>query len=429
MTSWGEFQWMVVLAGMVGGFGVAILGSIKLALAKRLAIDETRVGGLVSLFGFIMGPAILAAGFATDAIDKRWVIVVGGGVMTGSMVVLALARRYGQALLGVLLLSGGWSVLVNVTNVLTAPALQGTHSPAFAFNLLNVFFGLGALVTPLLSAGLIRQAGYTAGLVALALLILPPAAIALHVQHDSLDPAIGMIAGVRDLLGNPMVWLLGIALCFYGPLESSVAAWATTYLSDQGLSESRASAMLTFFWLTFMVGRLLAAFTLPPGSESLVLTWLAVGCIVLLGTMVVSGSRRLSIIGVIGTGLVFGPVFPTLIALLSQHVPVALFGRAVGVFFAIGSIGWVLIPAAIGAYAARTSVQRGFSIATASAVGLLVIMLAIHNGWFTDARSKHVSDAAKATQSWLPGTGSALATRVPPAQQKTLTLRLSQKRK
>jgi fucose permease len=226
-----------------------------------------------------------------------------------------------------------------------------------------------------------------------------------------------MIAGVRDLLGNPMVWLLGIALCFYGPLESSVAAWATTYLSDQGLSESRASAMLTFFWLTFMVGRLLAAFTLPPGSESLVLTWLAVGCIVLLGTMVVSGSRRLSIIGVIGTGLVFGPVFPTLIALLSQHVPVALFGRAVGVFFAIGSIGWVLIPAAIGAYAARTSVQRGFSIATASAVGLLVIMLAIHNGWFTDARSKHVSDAAKATQSWLPGTGSALTTRVPPARQ------------
>src|SRR5262245_23815625 len=115
MTSWGEFQWMVVLAGMVGGFGVAILGSIKLALAKRLAIDERRVGGLVSLFGFIMGPAILAAGFATDAIDKRWVIAVGGGVMTGSMVVLAIARRYGQALLGVLLLSGGWSVLVNVT--------------------------------------------------------------------------------------------------------------------------------------------------------------------------------------------------------------------------------------------------------------------------------------------------------------------------
>jgi MFS transporter, FHS family, glucose/mannose:H+ symporter len=395
MTSWGEFQWMVVLAGTVGGFGVAILGSIKLALSKRLAIDETRVGGLVSLFGFIMGPAILAAGFATDAIDKRWVIAVGGGVMTASMVVLAIARRYGQALLAVLLLSGGWSVLVNVTNVLTAPALQGTHSAAFAFNLLNVFFGLGALVTPLLATGLIRQAGYTAGLVVLALLILPPAAIALHVQHDSLLPAIGEIAGAGELLDNPMVWLLGIGLCFYGPLESSVAAWATTYLSDKGLSETRASGMLTLFWLTFMIGRLMAAFALPPGSESLVLTWLAAGCIVLLGTMVASGSRRLSIVAVIGTGLVFGPVFPTLIALLSQYVPVTLFGRAVGVFFAIGAIGWVLIPAAIGAYAARTSVQRGFSIATASAVGLLVIMLAIHNGWFTSVRSKQVSDADK----------------------------------
>jgi fucose permease len=307
------------------------------------------------------------------------------------MVVLAMARRYGQALLGVLLLSGGWAVLINVTNVLTAPALKGAHSAVFAYNLLNVFFGLGALVTPLLAAMLIRRAGYTTGLVVLALVILPPAALALHVQHDSLLPNAGEIAGIGDLLGNPMLWLLGIALCFYGPLESSVAAWATTYLSDKGLSETRASGMLTLFWLAFMVGRLLAAFTLPPGSESLAIIWLAVGCIVLLGTMVASGSRGLSTAAVIGTGLVFGPVFPTLIALLSQYVPAALFGRAVGIFFAIGAIGWVLIPMAIGAYAARTSVQRGFSIATASAVALLVIMLVIHNGWFPGARSKSIS--------------------------------------
>jgi hypothetical protein len=46
---------------------------------------------------------------------------------------------------------------------------------------------------------------------------------------------------------------------------------------------------------------------------------------------------------------------------------------------------------AIGAYAARTSVQRGFSIATASAGALLVIMLVIHNGWFTSAKPKAVS--------------------------------------
>jgi MFS family permease len=107
--------------------------------------------------------------------------------------------------------------------------------------------------------------------------------------------------------------------------------------------------------------------------------------------MVASGSRGLSTAAVIGTGLVFGPVFPTLIALLSQYVPAALFGRAVGIFFAIGAIGWVLIPMAIGAYAARTSVQRGFSIAAASAVALLVIMLVIHNGWFPGARSKQAS--------------------------------------
>ena len=41
---------------MLSGMGVALLGSIKFHLAGRLAIDEARVGGLVSLFGFTLIP-------------------------------------------------------------------------------------------------------------------------------------------------------------------------------------------------------------------------------------------------------------------------------------------------------------------------------------------------------------------------------------
>ena len=42
---------MIVLAATVGGFGVAILEIIKLALAKRLAIDQPLVGGWSRLSG------------------------------------------------------------------------------------------------------------------------------------------------------------------------------------------------------------------------------------------------------------------------------------------------------------------------------------------------------------------------------------------
>ena len=38
--------------------------------------------------------------------------------------------------------------------------------------------------------------------------------------------------------------------------------------------------------------------------------------------------------------------------------------------FAIGGVGWTVIPILIGAYARRVGVQRGFAIAVAAAFGL-----------------------------------------------------------
>ena len=43
----------------VAGMCHALLGSIKVPLAKKLNIDEARVGGLVSVFGFTLIPMVL----------------------------------------------------------------------------------------------------------------------------------------------------------------------------------------------------------------------------------------------------------------------------------------------------------------------------------------------------------------------------------
>jgi len=50
-------QPMMIAALLVSGMGVALLGSVKVPLARRLQIDEARVGGLVSIFGFTMIPS------------------------------------------------------------------------------------------------------------------------------------------------------------------------------------------------------------------------------------------------------------------------------------------------------------------------------------------------------------------------------------
>jgi hypothetical protein len=49
------------------------------------------------------------------------------------------------------------------------------------------------------------------------------------------------------------------------------------------------------------------------------------------------------------------------------------------VFFCIGGIGWTAIPILIGLYAKRTTVQRAFLIATASATILTALCIALAN--------------------------------------------------
>jgi fucose permease len=97
--------------------------------------------------------------------------------------------------------------------------------------------------------------------------------------------------------------------------------------------------------------------------------------IAVLSAVVLSRSPLVAVATVLTAGLIFGPIFPTIMAVLLGHFDSSVHGRAVGLFFAIGGIGWTTIPALIGAYARRTSVQHAFTIAVAAAVGLSVVSL------------------------------------------------------
>ncbi len=376
------------IAGLLAcGMGVALLGSVKIALAKRLQMDEARVGGLVSMFGFAMIPVMLAMGFLTDLLDKKIVVIAGSLLMVASLLVLARAVKYWSALIAVLLLSAGWSALVNVLNVLMQSAFGGTQT--YAMNLGNFFFGLGAFLTPLLIALLVRRTGFAPALLVLAAFTLLSGVLACGVDFKSLLPPAAAAAdpGIGALLSDRIMWLTALALLFYAPMEATMAAWATTYLGDKGMAEGRAATTLSGFWLAFMCSRLataliVARFPLPAGGDTLLIVGLSILCILVWAGAVFSRGFGTAGAMVVLAGLVFGPTFPTLVGVLmghvSQDISPVLGGRAVGLFFMVGGIGWSVIPILIGAYARKTSIQRGFLIAVGAAVGLTVTAVALH---------------------------------------------------
>jgi fucose permease len=377
---------MTVASLVVSGMGVAILGSIKVPLARRLEIDEARVGGMVSVFGFVMIPVIFAAGFLTDLLGKQGVLIGGSLMMAASLLLLARSRVYWSGFTAVIISSAGWSALINVGNTLTPAAFPGSN--AFSQNLGNVFFGAGAFLTPLVIAALLRRASFTVALSTLAVVAAVPAALALGVDFAALAPGSSGAAsetatspaGFGTLLGDPVMWLCGFTLFFYAPLEACTSAWATTYLGERGVAEGTAAKFLSAFWLTFMAARLITALAsraLPAGGETILICVMAVLSVCVLIGFVLSRTGTAAIAMVVAAGLVFGPIFPTLVAVLFNHFEPSVRGRAIGLLFGIGGVGWTVVPMLLGAYASRTSVQRGFSVAVGSAIGLTVVALVL----------------------------------------------------
>ena len=375
-------QITTVAALLAGGMGIALLGSVKVPLAKKLAIDETRVGGLISVFGFAMIPVMLAAGFLTDMINKQAVLVCGALLMAGGLMVLSRAKQYIFALAAVLLLSTAWSGQINVLNVIQFKAFEG--DPAFVTNLANFFFGLGAFLTPLVVAYMLRKAGFTAAMAVLSAFMVMVAILAFAVDFGEFYPAIAADVsektadpasqpGVSTLLGNPILWLTAMAMFFFSPIEVGVSTWITTFLGENDLAEGTAAMVLSAFWLLYTFARLCTAFLLPAGGETIFILVCALLCIAVLAGMVFCRNRQMAVVTVLLAGIIFGPSFPTIIAVLLGHTHESLHGRAVGIFFAIGGIGWTLIPMLIGAYAQRTSIQRGFLMAMLSAVGMTIV--------------------------------------------------------
>jgi fucose permease len=412
------------------GLAYALVGGLKIPLVERLQLDEGKVGKLVGGFGTMFGPTILLCGFLTDSLGRKGVWLVGSIAVAAAVLIFARTRTFRGALIAVLLLGIGWAAQVNVGNVLMRVAVPADTSKedavkariakadptataaladlkkelkqaeeheqkrlVWAANFFDFVFGFGALITPMLLAGIFRKLGYEKGLVLLTLICSLPVILGVFANMGSAPPVPkGEEVGLSTLLGQPWFWVLGFAFLFFVPLETSVGGWATTLVMrntpkeiPEAEAKKVASFALTGFWFGFTGSRLIVSILgsfgymtriLGQTNEQRLLLIMAVCCLALMLSIVFLRGRKAAIGAVVLSGLACGPVFPTMMAVVLLSVPPQMMGRAVGMFFFFASVGWTVIPALIGSVARKTdNIQKGFAVASASAAIFLAFVL------------------------------------------------------
>jgi fucose permease len=377
-------QASTIVSAFVFGMVLSLLGSIKLTLAERLNLGEARVGGLWSALSLALIPMMLLSGWLIDLVGIKWVLISSALLTSLGLTLLSLARTY-KGCLGSILLSGLGAAGLSVGSIVLMPEAfwpDSSANPAAALNLGNVFFGLGALVTPTLADVLLRTVQFRRTLAVLALVCLAPAFIAAGTtSFPDLRQAAG---GLAREFGQWHVWVAGLVFLLYAPIEGSLGTWTTTYLTDLGYRPTRASWLLSAFWLAFLATRLLTALlqhgpTLPTWSNPWVIIVLALLSAMALGHLAGAANRGHVGLGLLLLGACLGPIFPTLVGIVFAATPKAQHGTAYGLMFAIGSLGSLILPPLLGTYARRRTVRHALRIpmllALAMAAGGLLLAL------------------------------------------------------
>jgi len=366
--------WLTISSAFVLGMVLALLGSIKLELGRRLNMSETRTGTLLSVLHLTLIPLMLIGGVLLDRLGPSTMIAIGSLFVCLALYTFTAGTRYGTMLAAVVLLGIGAGCMSPATIWLMPHAFFPDKLGA-SLNLGNVFFALGALITPTLAEVLLIAIGFQRALLSLCAVALVPLII-MPFASSSWQPGYSE-SGLN--LTDPDLWLAGMVMAFYGPIEYFLSTWTTTFLTYLGHREERAVWLLSAFWLAFLAGRLIMALLeiqFPdirwPQAEPWVIVALAFFVAVALGNLAGAVNRQRAAWGLLLLGLLMGPIFPTLVSVLFNEKSESEWGTAYGAMFAIGSIGSFVLPPAIGAYARRTNIQTALRIPLLVSLAMLV---------------------------------------------------------
>ncbi len=369
----------VVAALCVFGFGVvaALIGAIKLRLAERLQIDDARVGNLIMVWALASIPMIVIVGILSDKFGYLSIIIPGVVVAAAAMLMIGAAKTYAAVVLGALLLSVGGSCINSAGNTLLVVLNPGKGVMRQNFG--NIFFGLGAMTVPLLTAYLFKRMKFPAVLGALGGIMVIPLILSIPTSYPHAGEF--LLSKTVERLVDPFVLVGGLALLFYAGVEGSMGGWLTTYFKDAGFEEGQTSALLSTFWVSLLGGRLITALLLAAGTLTedqapwIVMT-VALLIAVMLLIMSFARSKSLAAITAIIVGLAAGPVFPTSVGFVLKQYPKQE-GIVFGAIFGILLIGGAVIPGSVGHVSKASSIRRALLIVAASAIMLAIMSVVL----------------------------------------------------
>jgi fucose permease len=320
--------------------------------------------------------ASIAIGPILDNVGKKAGIVAGLAGIAVSLAGLAIANSYTTALGSMFLLGLGGGMLVTGANTLISDVAE--EKRASALNLLNIFFGLGGMVTPFMAANIPALSSSYALCFALA----GVTAVTVLVNLTTPMPAPTREGGFAfaqagPLLSQPALYLLSLYLFLYVACEVGVWNWLVAYLVSQNVAEGYAQNVLSFgFAFGLLVGRLIASRILLGVPEIKVTLFASAAmAVTTYGMLKVSSPFMVGAL-VFLAGLAMAPMFPTVLGMVG-NVFRRMTATAMGIVITSGWIGLAVSSPIIGWISNQSDLATGLLILPGMSVLMVLTNLAL----------------------------------------------------
>jgi fucose permease len=366
-----------IVAIFVYGMTAALLGTILPDLSDRFHLTPSQNGTIAFAQALGLIIASLAVGPLLDNEGKKLGLILGLAFIAVALFALPRSSGFRSIVFLLFLLGVGGGIVVTGANALVSDVSEAHR--ATALNMVNLFFGLGGLVTPFIAANLFAR-----NWIRLCYTVATLTVLTLAVQAAAKMPAPSgaggfVLAAAAPVLGRPLLFLLGLFLFLYVSCEVGIWNWLPRHLIAQGIPESRALNILSLgFALGLLIGRVGVSPILIHAPAIKVLLVAAIGMAVTTFLMLRSNNPLTAAAFVFLAGLSMAPVFPTTLAIVGDTFP-RMTGTAIGFVITCGWVGLAVSSRIIG-FIAGGDPQRlkmALLVIPASAVLMVILDLAI----------------------------------------------------
>ncbi|MGA3080181.1 MAG: MFS transporter [Terracidiphilus sp.] len=366
-----------IVAIFVYGMIAAMLGTILPNLSDRFRLTPTQNGTIAFTQALGLIIASVGVGPLLDSEGKKIGLILGLALIAVALYALPRSPGFRGILFLMFLLGVGGGIVVTGANALVSDVSVAYR--ATALNLVNLFFGLGGLATPFISANLFKS-----NWVRLCYTVASLTVVALAIQAFTAMPAPTGAAGFQladagPVLGRPLLFLLGLFLFLYITCEVGVWNWLPRHLIAQGIPESRALNILSLgFALGLLVGRVGVSPILMHEPAIDVTLAASVAMAITTFLMLRTSKPITAAVLVFLAGASMAPVFPTTLAIVGDAFP-RMTGTAIGFVITCGWVGLAVSSRIIGAIAGPDPrrLKKALLVIPASAVLMVGLNLAI----------------------------------------------------